>query len=150
MKSYRDIRALLEQKTGQINGAFSEVDLVPRSAIWNQAAGRSSMASTARPGSRWLRAHDRMNLVAKGVRRGAGSLDPGVLILLLRRGRAPAGCGARLSIPTIPMKSPKRSRTAMDMLLENAAAGGNGWPPMCQDENVHVWAGNFLRELESV
>ena len=151
VKSYRDIRALLEQKTGQINGAFSEVDLVPIRYV-NQGYSQAQLYGFYRAARIALVTplHDGMNLVAKEYVAAQDPLDPGVLILSRFAGAARQLDAALIVNPHNPNEIAEAIRTAMDMPLEERRSRWERLAANVRDENVHVWAGNFLRELESV
>jgi trehalose 6-phosphate synthase len=81
VKSYQDIRMLLEQKTGQINGARSEVDLVPIRYV-NRGYSHAELYGFFRAAKIGLVTplRDGMNLVAKEYVAAQDPKDPGVLI----------------------------------------------------------------------
>src|SRR3546814_3652956 len=66
VRSYQQIRATLEQKTGQFNGAHSDVDLVPIRYV-NRGFGRAELFGFYRAAKIGLVTplRDGMNLVAK-------------------------------------------------------------------------------------
>src|SRR3546814_14921178 len=81
-RSYQQIRATLEQKTGQFNGAHSDVDLVPIRYV-NRGFGRAELFGFYRAAKIGLVTplRDGMNLVAKEYVAAQDPEDPGVLIL---------------------------------------------------------------------
>src|SRR3546814_3305903 len=82
VRSYQQIRATLEQKTGQFNGAHSDVDLVPLRYV-NRGFGRAELFGFYRAAKLGLVTplRHRMNLVAKEYVAAQDPEDPGVLIL---------------------------------------------------------------------
>ena len=150
--SYQQIRAELERKTGQINGARSRIDLVPiryvndgHSAAELHGIFRACKIGLVTP----LR--DGMNLVAKEYVAAQDPEDPGVLILSRFAGAAQQlggqGAGAILINPHSPDDIASAIREAMDMPLDERKAR---WEPMhacVRDENVQAWTANFTRDL---
>ncbi|MBT0959542.1 alpha,alpha-trehalose-phosphate synthase (UDP-forming) [Denitromonas iodatirespirans] len=151
VKSYRDIRARLERKTRQINDAFSEVEFDPIRYVkrgFSQAqlyglyrAARIALVTPLRDG---------MNLVAKEYVAAQDRLDPGVLILSRFAGAARQLDSALIVNPHNPVEIAQAIRAAMDMPLEERRSRWERLADNVRDENVHVWAGNFLHDLESV
>src|SRR3546814_16090498 len=82
VRSYQQIRATLEQKTGQFNGAHSDVDLVPIRYV-NRGFDRAELFGFYRAAKIGLVTpiRDGMNLVAKEYVAAQAPDDPGVLIL---------------------------------------------------------------------
>ena len=82
VESYKEIRALLERKAGQINGARSEVDLVPVRYV-NRGYSHAELFGFFRASKIGLVTplRDGMNLVAKEYLAAQDPEDPGVLIL---------------------------------------------------------------------
>src|SRR5690606_3254926 len=80
--SYQQIRAELEQKAGQINGARSEVDMVPIRYV-NRGYSQAELFGFYRASKIGLVTplRDGMNLVAKEYVAAQDPSDPGVLIL---------------------------------------------------------------------
>ena len=150
--SYQQIRAELERKTGQINGARSRIDLVPiryvndgHSAAELHGIFRACKIGLVTP----LR--DGMNLVAKEYVAAQDPEDPGVLILSRFAGAAQQlggqGAGAILINPHSPDDIASAIREAMDMPLAERKAR---WEPMhacVRDETVQAWTANFTRDL---
>ena len=150
--AYQQIRAELERKTGQINGARSRIDLVPiryvndgHSAAELHGIFRACKIGLVTP----LR--DGMNLVAKEYVAAQDPEDPGVLILSRFAGAAQQlggqGAGAILINPHSPDDIASAIREAMDMPLAERKAR---WEPMhacVRDENVQAWTANFTRDL---
>src|SRR3546814_5000882 len=81
VRSYQEIRATLEQKTGQFNGAHSDVDLVPIRYV-NRGFDRAELFGFYRAAKIGLVTplRDGMNLAAKEYVAAQDPEDPGVLI----------------------------------------------------------------------
>ncbi len=150
--SYQQIRAELERKTGQINGARSRIDLVPIRYV-NDGHSAAELHGIFRACKIGLVAplRDGMNLVAKEYVAAQDPEDPGVLILSRFAGAAQQlggqGAGAILINPHSPDDIASAIREAMDMPLAERKAR---WEPMhacVRDENVQAWTANFTRDL---
>jgi len=149
--SYQQIRALLEQKTGQINGAFSRIDLVPVRYV-NQGHTAAELYGTYRTCKIGLVTplRDGMNLVAKEYVAAQDPEDPGVLILSQFAGAAQQLDQALLINPHSPDDIAHNIRVALEMPLDERKAR---WRPMFEcvrDENVQSWTRNFLAEMSAV
>lgn len=147
--SYQRIRATLERKAGQINGARSEVDLVPvryvnRGYKHEELFGffRGSKIGLVTP----LR--DGMNLVAKEYIAAQDPEDPGVLILSRFAGAAAQMPDALLVNPHSPDDLAHAIRTALDMPLAERKERYEKLIGTVRDDNVQTWTGDFLRDLE--
>jgi trehalose 6-phosphate synthase len=147
--SYQQIRAELEQKTGQINGARSRIDLVPVRYV-NQGHSAAELHGIFRACKIALVTplRDGMNLVAKEYVAAQDPEDPGVLILSRFAGAAQQlGAGAILINPYSPDDIASAIRDAMDMPLDERKAR---WEPVhacVRDQNVQVWTEDFTRDL---
>jgi trehalose 6-phosphate synthase len=147
--SYQQIRAELEQKTGQINGARSRIDLVPVRYV-NQGHSAAELHGIYRACKIGLVTplRDGMNLVAKEYVAAQDPEDPGVLILSRFAGAAQQlGAGAILINPYSPDDIASAIRDAMDMPLGARKAR---WEPMhdcVRDESVQKWTEDFTRDL---
>ena len=153
--SYKDIRALLEQKAGQINGACSEVDLVPvryvnkgysqEELIGFYRAARIGVVTPLRDG---------MNLVAKEYVAAQDPENPGVLILSRFAGAAEQldchGEGAVLVNPYSADEMAHAIRVALDMPLEERKSRYHKMIVTVRDENVHEWTASFIADLAGV
>jgi trehalose 6-phosphate synthase len=146
--SYQQIRALLEQKAGQINGAHSRIDLVPVRYV-NQGHSAAELYGAFQACKIGLVTplRDGMNLVAKEYVAAQDPEDPGVLILSRFAGAAQQLKQALLVNPHSPDDIAHNIRIALDMPLEERKAR---WRPMFQcvrDENVQHWTSTILRDL---
>lgn len=146
--SYQKIRAMLEQKAGQINGAFSRIDLVPVRYV-NQGHTPAELHGAFQACKIGLVTplRDGMNLVAKEYVAAQDPDDPGVLILSRFAGAAQQLDRALLVNPHSPDDIAHHIKIALEMPLEERQAR---WRPMFEcvrDENVQVWTRNFLNDL---
>ena len=152
VESYQHIRETLEQKTGQINGARSEVDIVPiryvnRGYSHAELFGffRASKIGVVTP----LR--DGMNLVAKEYVAAQDPEDPGVLILSEFAGAAhQLGCegeGAVLVNPHSPDGMASAIGKALDMPLEQRKRRYQAMIATVRDDNVQDWTARFCNDL---
>ncbi|MEP3420979.1 MAG: trehalose-6-phosphate synthase [Erythrobacter sp.] len=152
VESYQHIRETLEQKTGQINGARSEVDIVPiryvnRGYSHAELFGffRASKIGVVTP----LR--DGMNLVAKEYVAAQDPDDPGVLILSEFAGAAhQLGCdgqGAVLVNPHSPDGMASAIKKALDMPLDERKARHQRMIGTVRDDNVQNWTTRFCEDL---
>ena len=149
ISSYQQIRAELEQKTGQINGARSRIDLVPIRYV-NQGHSAAELYGIFRACKIGLVTplRDGMNLVAKEYVAAQDPEDPGVLILSRFAGAAQQlGTGAILINPHSPDDIASGIRQAMDMPLDERRAR---WAPMhacVRDESVQARTDDVTRDL---
>ncbi|WEK48370.1 MAG: trehalose-6-phosphate synthase [Candidatus Andeanibacterium colombiense] len=151
VSSYQDIRELLEQKCGQINGARSEVDLVPIRYV-NQGYSAAELYGFYRASKIALVTplRDGMNLVAKEYVAAQDPEDPGVLILSRFAGAAFQLTDAVLVNPYSPDDISHAIRVALDMPLEERKKRWKKLNRGVKGENVTRWMANFLKDLDSV
>ncbi len=153
--SYQDIRETLEQKAGQINGARSEVDLVPVRYV-NKGYNQEELYGFYRASKIGLVTplRDGMNLVAKEYVAAQDPEDPGVLILSRFAGAAQqldcGGEGALLINPHSADDIAHNIRLALDMPLEERKARYQKMIVTVRDENVQRWTENFIADLAKV
>jgi trehalose 6-phosphate synthase len=154
VKSYRDIRTLLEQKAGQINGARSEVDLVPIRYV-NRGYSHAELYGFFRAAKIGLVTplRDGMNLVAKEYVAAQDPRNPGVLILSRFAGAVEQlGCneeGAVLVNSYSPDDIAQAIRTALDMPLAERKSRHEAMVGTIRDDNVQAWTRNFCADLEA-
>lgn len=148
VESYQLIRNTLEQKTGQINGARSEVDIVPIRYVnkgYSQAElfgfYRASKIALVTP----LR--DGMNLVAKEYVAAQDPEDPGVLVLSRFAGAAQQLGDAVMVNPHSPDDVSHAIRVALDMPLAERKERYEKLIGTVRDDNVQAWTDNFTRDL---
>lgn len=148
VESYQQIRALLEQKTGQINGARSEVDLVPIRYV-NRGYSHAELYGFFRASKIGLVTplRDGMNLVAKEFVAAQDPEDPGVLILSRFAG---AATQMKEAIQVNPYSAEDLSdaiRTALAMPLEERISRWRSLFDNVQTENVNWWRRRFTDAL---
>lgn len=149
--SYQQIRTLLEQKTGQINGARSEVDQVPIRYVnkgYNQAElfgfYRASKIGLVTP----LR--DGMNLVAKEYIAAQDPDDPGVLILSRFAGAAQQLTDALLVNPYSPDDLADHIRIALDMPKAERKERWEKLIVTVREDNVLRWTDTIIGDLLAI
>ncbi|MGB7407583.1 MAG: trehalose-6-phosphate synthase [Pontixanthobacter sp.] len=152
VESYQEIRAELEQKTGQINGARSEVDIVPIRYV-NKGHSLAELC-----GFYWASKiclvtplRDGMNLVAKEYVAAQDPDDPGVLILSQFAGAAHQlncdGQGAVLVNPHSPDDIARAIRTALDMPIDERKRRYEAMVKTVREDDIHGWTQNFVGDL---
>ena len=149
--SYQQIRATLEQKTGQINGARSEVDLVPIRYV-NRGYSTADLFGFYRASKIGLVTplRDGMNLVAKEYIAAQDPEDPGVLILSRFAGAAQQLTQAVMVNPHSPDDVAHAIRTALDMPIAERKERWQALAKGVREQNVSVWTENFLRDLQGI
>jgi len=149
--SYQDIRATLEQKTGQINGARSEVDLVPIRYV-NKGYPQSELFGFYRASKIGLVTplRDGMNLVAKEYIAAQDPEDPGVLILSRFAGAAQQLQDALLVNPHSPDDVAHNIHLALDMPIEERKERWEKLIVTVRDDNVLRWTENFISDLTAI
>lgn len=146
--SYMQIRTTLEQKTGQFNGAHSDVDLVPIRYV-NRGFGRDELFGFYRASKIGLVTplRDGMNLVAKEYVAAQDPEDPGVLILSRFAGAAEQLTRALLVNPHDSGDVARAIQLAMEMpLAERKERWADLRETVCQSD-VIGWAEDFLTAL---
>ena len=157
VKSYQQIRQVLEQKTGQINGARSEVDIVPIRYV-NRGYSHAELYGFFRAAKIGLVTplRDGMNLVAKEYVAAQDPDDPGVLILSEFAGSAlQLGCegkdgvsqGAVLVNPHSPDAVASAIARALDMPKEERRNRYEAMIGTVRDDNVQAWTADFCDDL---
>lgn len=150
--SYQKIRGELEQKTGQINGARSEVDIVPIRYV-NRGYSHAELYGFFRASKIGLVTplRDGMNLVAKEYVAAQDPDDPGVLILSDFAGAAhqlgAEGSGAVLVNPHSPDALAHAIRNALDMPLSERKIRFEAMIATVRDDNVADWTAKFCEDL---
>ncbi|GMM92886.1 trehalose-6-phosphate synthase [Qipengyuania sp. MTN3-11] len=152
VESYQEIRAELERKAGHINGAQSEVDMVPVRYV-NRGYGHAELHGFFRASKIGLVTplRDGMNLVAKEYVAAQDPEDPGVLVLSRFAGAAAQldcdGSGAVLVNPHSPDDLAHAIGTALDMPLAERRRRYEAMIGTVRDDNVQAWTANFLGDL---
>ena len=150
--SYQKIRSTLEQKAGQINGARSEVDLVPIRYV-NKGYPRQALFGFYRAAQVGLVTplRDGMNLVAKEYVAAQDPEDPGVLVLSRFAGAAEQlgldGEGAVLINPFSMEDTSEAIRRALDMPLDERKERWKKLNEVVKTANVEQWRANFVKAL---
>ncbi|WP_271077613.1 alpha,alpha-trehalose-phosphate synthase (UDP-forming) [Aurantiacibacter sp. MUD61] len=153
--SYQDIRATLEQKAGQINGARSDVDVVPVRYV-NKGYSQEEIFGFYRAAKIGLVTplRDGMNLVAKEYIAAQDPEDPGVLILSRFAGAAQQldcdGEGALLINPHSSDDLAHNIAKALDMPLEERKMRHQNQLKSVREENIERWTDNFVSDLASL
>ncbi|EDL48127.1 trehalose-6-phosphate synthase [Erythrobacter sp. SD-21] len=149
--SYQAIRATLEQKAGQINGARSEVDLVPVRYV-NRGYSHAELFGFFRAAKIGLVTplRDGMNLVAKEYIAAQDPEDPGVLILSRFAGAAAQLQDAVLVNPHSPDDLAHAIRVALDMPLEERKERYENLVATVRDDDVQDWTETFLTDLDNI
>lgn len=149
--SYQKIRAELEQKTGAINGARSEVDIVPIRYV-NKGHSLAELCGFYRASKIGLVTplRDGMNLVAKEYVAAQDPEDPGVLILSSFAGAAEQLTDAVLVNPHSRDDLSRAIRAALDMPLEERKRRYEAMVKSVREENVQQWTENFTADLAGV
>jgi trehalose 6-phosphate synthase len=152
VESYQQIRNTLEQKTGQINGARSEVDIVPIRYV-NRGYSHAELYGFFRAAKIGLVTplRDGMNLVAKEYVAAQDPEDPGVLVLSEFAGAAhqlsAGGEGALLANPHSPDALAGAIARALDMPLEERRARYQAMIGTVRDDDVQAWTARFCADL---
>ena len=151
VESYKDIRELLEQKTGQINGARSEVDIVPIRYV-NRGHSLAELFGFYRAAKIGLVTplRDGMNLVAKEYVAAQDPDDPGVLILSRFAGAALQLSEAVLVNPHSPDDVAHAIGTALDMPRKERIRRWEAMIDTVRKDDVHSWTANFTEDLSTL
>ena len=148
VESYQKIRALLESKTGQINGARSDVDLVPIRYV-NRGYSHAELYGFFRGAKIGLVTplRDGMNLVAKEYVAAQDPDDPGVLILSKFAGAAHQLPDAVLVNPHSPDDLSRAIAKALDMPLDERKRLYEAMITTVREDDVQDWTDRFLTDL---
>lgn len=152
VESYQQIREVLEQKTGQINGARSEVDVVPIRYV-NRGYSHAELFGFFRASKIGLVTplRDGMNLVAKEYVAAQDPDDPGVLVLSEFAGAAHQlgydGEGAVLVNPHSPDALANAIHKALDMSAEERKRRYEAMIGTVRDDDVQSWTEDFCNDL---
>ncbi len=149
--SYQNIREILEQKCGQINGARSDVDLVPIRYV-NKGYKQEELFGFYRASKIGLVTplRDGMNLVAKEYVAAQDPDDPGVLVLSQFAGAAQQMQDALLVNPHSPDDLAHHIRLALDMPLKERKARYDKLIETVREENVLRWTDNFMTDMKAL
>ena len=146
--SYQKIRNELEQKTGQINGARSEVDVVPIRYV-NRGYSHAELFGFFRAAKIGMVTplRDGMNLVAKEYIAAQDPEDPGVLILSRFAGAAAQLDQSLLVNPHSPDDLAHAIGKALDMPLKERRDRYEASIGTVRDDNVQIWTERFTADL---
>lgn len=149
--SYQRIRATLEQKTGQINGTYSQIDMVPIRYV-NKGHSAAELFGIYRASKIGLVTplRDGMNLVAKEYVAAQDPEDPGVLILSRFAGAAQQFSDAILVNPYSPDELSYAIGNALDMPLAERKQRWRKLVKCVREENISAWTQNFLTDLSDL
>ncbi len=149
--SYQHIRAELEQKAGQINGARSEVDLVPIRYV-NKGYSAAELFGFYRASKIGLVTplRDGMNLVAKEYVAAQNPEDPGVLILSRFAGAAMQLQDALLVNPHSPDDIAHNIHLALDMPLAERKQRWERLVAGVREDNVQRWTDSIIADLTAI
>jgi trehalose 6-phosphate synthase len=147
--SYQHIRTVLEQKTGQFNGAHSTFDMVPIRYV-NQGFNRAQLFGFYRAAAIGFVTplRDGMNLVAKEYVAAQRPENPGVLVLSRFAGAAEQLTDAILVNPHSPEEVALGLKQAMDMPLSERQTRWERLNAVVQGADVIRWADDFIQTLE--
>lgn len=146
--SYQHIRETLEQKTGQINGARSRIDLVPVRYV-NQGHTAAELFGIYQACKIALVTplRDGMNLVAKEYVAAQDPEDPGVLILSRFAGAAQQLDAALLVNPYSPDDIAHNIQLALEMDPAEKRERYEQLIVTVREDNVQRWTENFTGDL---
>ncbi|AZI34895.1 alpha,alpha-trehalose-phosphate synthase [Caenibius tardaugens NBRC 16725] len=149
--SYQKIRELLEQKAGQINGARSEVDMVPIRYV-NRGYTLAELTGFYRACKIGLVTplRDGMNLVAKEYVAAQDPDDPGVLILSRFAGAAVQLQDALLVNPYSVDDVAHAIHVALNMPLEERKMRWEKLSRSVREDNILRWTDRFVGDLETI
>jgi len=149
--SYQNIRETLEQKCGQINGARSDVDLVPIRYV-NMGYSQEELFGFYRACKIGLVTplRDGMNLVAKEYIAAQDPEDPGVLVLSMFAGAAQQMQDALMVNPYSPDDLAHNIAIALDMPLEERKARYEKLIVTVREDNVLRWTDNFISDMKAL
>ncbi len=145
---YRDIRRVLERRTGHINGALAEPDWVPIHYV-NQTVPHAALAGYYRSADVGLVTplRDGMNLVAKEYVASQDPEDPGVLVLSRFAGAAEELGDAVLVNPHDQDGTAEALARALDMPLDERKARWQAMMDVLRGHDIATWRREFLDAL---
>jgi trehalose 6-phosphate synthase len=148
VETYQKIRSRLEALSGQINGAYADVDWVPIRYV-NQGYSRDVLAGIYRAARIGLVTplRDGMNLVAKEYVAAQDPKDPGVLILSRFAGASIQLTEAVLVNPYSPEEISDAIVLALTMPLEERIRRWRSMMDSVENEDVLWWRKKFTDAL---
>ncbi len=149
VESYQRIRSTLESLTGQINGAYADLDWVPIRYV-NKGFPRDVLAGVYRASKIGLVTplRDGLNLVAKEYVAAQDPEDPGVLILSRFAGAAAQLEAAVLVNPYSAEELSDAILTALKMPKEERAERWRSLMRNVEEEDVFWWRQRFTEALQ--
>lgn len=150
VESYQKIRTRLEALSGQINGAYADVDWVPIRYV-NQGYSRDVLAGIYRAAKIGLVTplRDGMNLVAKEYVAAQDPEDPGVLILSRFAGAATQLTEAVLVNPHSAEEVSDAIVTALQMSKPERIRRWRSMMQSIKSKDVIWWRKSFTEQLMS-
>jgi trehalose 6-phosphate synthase len=148
VRTYDDIRANLEQVSGNVNGRFADIDWVPIRYL-NQGYDRQILMSLLRLGSVGLVTpiRDGMNLVAKEYLASQDPDDPGMLVLSTLAGAASELSAAVLVNPYDKNGVADGIQRAIEMPLGERKKRHREMIGILRGNDIHAWCESFLSVL---
>ncbi len=146
--AYGEIRLVLEQVAGRLNGRFAEADWTPVRYL-NRNFSHATLMGLLRAAHVALvtPVRDGMNLVAKEFVAAQDPEDPGVLILSPLAGAARELAGALLVNPYDKRGLALALQTALHMPLGERRRRHEQMLEAVRRHDIHNWYGEFLRDL---
>ncbi len=146
--AYGEIRMLLEQVAGRLNGRFAEADWTPVRYL-NRNFSHATLMGLLRAAHVALvtPVRDGMNLVAKEFVAAQDPEDPGVLILSPLAGAARELTGALLVNPYDKRGMALALQTALHMPLGERRRRHEQMLEAVRRHDIHNWYREFLRDL---
>ncbi len=150
VRAYREIRMLLEQAAGHINGRFADPDWTPIRYI-NRGFSRNMLMGYFRVARIGLVTplRDGMNLVAKEFVAAQDPQDPGVLVLSKLAGAAAElGDAALLVNPFDTVGVADAILRAAEMALDERRERHAAMMAVLRHGDIHAWRRRFVTALE--
>jgi trehalose 6-phosphate synthase len=146
--AYSEIREVLEQTAGRLNGRFAEADWTPMRYL-NRDFSHATLMGFLRAAQVALvtPVRDGMNLVAKEFIAAQDPADPGVLILSPMAGAAEELKDALLVNPYDKGGMAVALETALHMQLDERRIRHERLLSAISGNDIHQWYGRFLWDL---
>lgn len=147
---YKQIRAELEARTGQLNGAFADYDWTPLRYL-NKGVPRETLVGFFRLSAAGLVTplRDGMNLVAKEYVCAQSPHEPGVLILSRFAGAARELDAALLVNPFDPDGVADAIARALNMSMEERVERWEAMIKPIRENSLDAWRDSFLKALRA-
>lgn len=146
--AYRNMRDMLEQSAGRINGRFGDVDWTPIRYL-NRNFPHGTLMACLRMARVCLVTplRDGMNLVAKEFIAAQDPADPGMLVLSDRAGAARELGDALLVNPTDTRGVGRAILRALDMPHAERSARHEKLLNAVRANDIYAWSGRFIAAL---